>query len=240
MHRASWIVLITLAAAGCDEGTPGSAPLGSSRQVGDTTFVFSSAPERGTASLREVSRIGMVEGPPEYLLGASPTFTVGPDGSLFVADRGTLRHYDADGTYVRTIARRGEGPGEMTSVGGIDISADGLVAALDRGNRRVNVFSSDGILVREMRLGTSQSAGVAPYGRDALRWDDRGELLARTPSAPTGVGYTARRAAETAVRPPDRPRRSRGHRVPPDSSLGGLRTPTPGIFRGVHGGQPPS
>ena len=171
MNRALVMILTTLVSGGCDGRTPDSP-----RQLGDTAFVFSSAPVQGTATLREVSRIGMIEGPPEYLLGEVLTFTVGPDGSLFVADRGTLRHYDADGTYVRTIARRGEGPGEMTSVGGLDISADGLVAALDRGNRRVNVFSSDGTLVREIRLGTSQSAGVAPYGRDALRWDDRGEL----------------------------------------------------------------
>ena len=171
MDRALAVILTTLVAGGCDERTPESA-----RQLRDTTFVFSSAPVRGTAALREVSRIGMIDGPPEYLLGEVLTFAVGPDGSLFVADRGTLRHYDADGAYVRTIARRGEGPGEMTSVGGLDISADGLVAALDRGNRRVNVFSSDGTLVREIRLGTSRSAGAAAYGRDALRWDDHGEL----------------------------------------------------------------
>lgn len=176
MGRAHVAFLLTFAATGCGEGTPGPVPPSSTRQLGDTTFVFSSAALRGTATLREVSRIGMIDGPPEYLLGMAPTFTVGSDGSLFVADRGTLRRYDADGRYVRTIARRGEGPGEMTSVGGLDISADGLVAALDRGNRRVNVYSSDGTLVREIRLGTSRSAGVAAYGRDAVRWDDQGEL----------------------------------------------------------------
>lgn len=99
-----------LAIGGCDEGTSRSAPLSSTQQVGDTTFVFSSVPLRGTATLREVSRIGMIDGPPEYLLGTAPTFTVGPDGSLFVADRGTLRHYDAKGGYVRTIARQGRDP----------------------------------------------------------------------------------------------------------------------------------
>ncbi len=177
MQRAFRMVLFTLVAGGCGEGTPGSAPpLGSSRPVGDTTFVFSSAPLRGTATLREVSRIGMVEGPSEYLLGAAPMFTVGPDGSLFVADGGTLRQYDASGTYVRTIARRGEGPGEMRSVVGMDLSDDGLVAALDLGNRRVNVFSPDGTLVREIRLGAGPAAGRPAYGRDAIRWDDRGEL----------------------------------------------------------------
>lgn len=176
MKRALAVGSVTLAIGGCGDGTSDSSGSSSTEQLGDTTVVFSSSPLRGTATLREVTRIGMIDGPPEYLLGAEPAFTVGRDGSLYVADRGTLRHYDAAGTYVRTIARRGEGPGEMTSVGGLDISADGLVAALDRGNRRVNVFSPDGTLVREIRVGTSGSAGVAPYGRDAIRWDDQGEL----------------------------------------------------------------
>ena len=176
MDRALVVVVMTLAMVGCGGGTSDSSRLSSFEQLGDTTFVFSSVPLRGAASLREVSRIGMVDGPPEYLLGGAPMFTVGPAGSLFVADRGTLRHFDADGEYVRTIARRGEGPGEMTSVTGMDVSVNGLVAALDMGNRRVNVFSPDGNLVREIRLNTSPSAGRPGYGRDAIRWDDEGRL----------------------------------------------------------------
>ena len=175
MGRASVVVLMTLAAGGCGERTPDSSGLGSSRQLGDTTFVFSSSPQRGPASLREVSRIGMIDGPPEYLLSRLPVFTVGPDGSLFVFDVDSdLRHYDADGTYVRTIARQGQGPGEVRYVVGMDVSVDGLLAALDFGNRRVSVFSPDGTLVREIRL--SPSAGRPGYGRDAIRWDDQGQL----------------------------------------------------------------
>ncbi|MDE0473369.1 MAG: 6-bladed beta-propeller, partial [Gammaproteobacteria bacterium] len=122
-----------------------------------------------------MSRIGRIEGPPEYLLSRLPVFTVGLDGSLFVADlRGDLRHYDAEGTYVRTIARQGQGPGEVTYVVSMDVSTDGELAALDFSNRRVSVFSPDGTLVREIRL--RPSAGRPGYGRDALRWDERGRL----------------------------------------------------------------
>ena len=174
MDRALVVVLMTLVASGCGEGTPDSSRSGSSRQLGDTTFVFSSSPPRGTASLREVSRIGMIEGPPEYLLGTFPTFTMGPDGSFVVADGGNLRLYDRDGTYVRTIARQGQGPGEVRALTGMDVSVDELLAVLDLGNRRVSVFSLDGNLVREIRL--DPAAGRPGYGRDAIQWDDEGQL----------------------------------------------------------------
>ena len=175
MDRALVVVLMTLVAGGCGEGTPDSSRLASSRQLGDTTFVFSTSALRGTGSLREVSRIGMIDGPPEYLLSRWPVFTVGPDGSLFVADAGSdLRYYDADGTYVRTIARQGQGPGEVRYVVGMDISVEGLLATLDFGNRRVSVFSPNGTLIREIRL--SPSAGRPGNGRDAVRWDDEGGL----------------------------------------------------------------
>ena len=174
MDRALVVVLMTLVASGCGEGTPDSSRSGSSRQLGDTTFVFSSSPPRGTASLREVSRIGMIEGPPEYLLGTFPTFTMGPDGSFVVADGGNLRLYDRDGTNVRTIARQGQGPGEVRALTGMDVSVDELLAVLGLGNRRVSVFSLDGNLVREIRL--DPAAGRPGYGRDAIQWDDEGQL----------------------------------------------------------------
>ena len=231
MGRASVVVLMTLLAGACRERTTDS-----SRQLADTTFVFSSSPQRGTASLREVSRLGMMDGPAEYLLGMFPMFTVGPDGSLFVAD-GDLRHYDAQGTYVRTIARQGQGPGEVRYAVGMDVSVDGLLAVLDFGNRRVSVFSDGGNLVREIRL--SPSAGRPGYGRDAIRWDDEGQLWIALNPPRSGPDTLGARGAETLVWPPGRPRGSDVHRVPADSSLGELRAATAGILRRVYGGQSP-
>ena len=210
---------MTVVAAACGEVTPDSSPSGSSRQLGDTTFVSSSAPQRGTASLREVARIGMIDGPPEYLLGRFPTFAIGPDGSLFVAD-GQLRHYDADGRYVRTIARRGQGPGGSEGRG-----RHGRLRRRTAGRAGLRQSTRQRLFARRQPRPGDQTqsiggktrvrAGRHPMGR-------RGSAVDCAQPTPEWPGHARRGPAETAVRPPDRPRGSDGYRVPSDSSLGGL------------------
>lgn len=168
MGRGSIVFLMVLALGGCDEEA-----LDSSRQVGDTTFVFSEVPLRETASLREVLRIGELDGPAEYLFARISMIAVGPDGDIFVAQvNGDLRQYNAEGTFVRTVARVGQGPGEVEYVVGMDVDTDGRLAVLDFGNQRISVYSAEGDFLRQTR----RPPGRPGYGRDAIQWDDEGEL----------------------------------------------------------------
>ena len=168
MGRGSIVFLMALALGGCDERA-----LDSSRQVGDTTFVFSEVPLRETTSLREVLRIGALDGPAEYLFARISMIAVGPSGDIFVAQvDGDLRQYDAEGTFVRTVARVGQGPGEVQYVVGMDVATDGRLAVVDFGNQRISVYSPEGDFLRQTR----RPPGRPGYGRDAIQWDDEGEL----------------------------------------------------------------
>lgn len=141
--------------------------------IGDTTVVFSAESARDTATLRELLRIGEAEGAPEYMLAEISTFTVGPTGNVFVAQNdGDLREFDSDGRFVRTVARPGQGPGEVDYVVGMDVDADGRLAVLDFGNQRVSIYSPQGAFERQIR----RPAGRPGYGRDAIQWDDEGGL----------------------------------------------------------------
>lgn len=145
----------------------------SSYQIGDTTVVFSVESARDTATLREVLRIGEAEGAPEYMFAQISMFTVGPTGNVFVAQSdGDLREFDAEGRFVRTVARPGQGPGEVEYVVGMDVDRDGRLAVLDFSNQRVSIYSPDGQFERQMR----RPAGRPGYGRDAIQWDDQGDL----------------------------------------------------------------
>lgn len=167
MRRCLVLILVTASIA-CER-----AKTDTSYVIGDTTVVFSERPVRGTATLREVLRIGEAEGAPEYMFSRISMFTVGPGGNIFVAElNGDLREYDAEGRFVRTVARPGQGPGEVDYVVGMDVDRAGRLAIVDFGNQRVSIYEADGTFERQLR----RPLGRPGYGRDAIQWDEEGNL----------------------------------------------------------------
>ncbi|MEK9499794.1 6-bladed beta-propeller [Gaopeijia maritima] len=166
----------------------------SRRQSGDTTFVYSAAPQRDTATLREVLRIGDAEGPDEYLFTEISNFAIGPDGDVFVADYdGGVRQFSPAGAFVRHVARNGRGPGEVTYITSMDASADGRLAVVDLGNQRISIYGPDGSFERQLLRPTGRPA----YGRDGVQWNMAGDLW---------VGlHLPRTNEETASDPDKRP-----------------------------------
>jgi len=67
-------------------------------------------------------------------------------GNLFVLDAGNQRVlvFDRRGRFVRSIARRGGGPGELMAPTGLAVLADGTVVVADLGRSALSVFAPDG------------------------------------------------------------------------------------------------
>ena len=133
--------------------------------------------------------------------GNDPNFTFGAirvqaasDGTIYVLDRqgAEVRVFDSDGRYLRTIVRRGEGPGEIGAANGIFLSGDSLLWINDTRQFTIIGVNADGEEVRRfikpvMRI-TSSWAGV---------FDDRGRYWRETshsdnaPGFPPPVGMTS-------------------------------------------------
>ena len=90
----------------------------------------------GVAMLVEEASIGVADGNEEYMLGAVADIAIGRDGSVYVFDGQVpvVRHYDANGRFLRRIGRSGSGPGEYRSTSGIAIAPDGRLLFCDTGN----------------------------------------------------------------------------------------------------------
>ena len=135
----------------------------------------------GVATLVEELSIGVADGAEEYMIGDIADIAIGRDGSIYAFDRQVpaIRHYDAQGKFIRNIGRRGEGPGEFRSVSGIAMSRDGRLLLWDTGNWRVNVYSATGDVLPQLTTpsGTSGSS-MATYSR-ALIVDTAGRIVTR-------------------------------------------------------------
>lgn len=99
--------------------------------------------------VQEEWRIGGAEaGENEAFSGMRMDVALGPNEQVFVLDPQPreIRVFDRQGTYVRTIGRRGEGPGELSSPASIAWAPDDRLWVRDQRGRYV-VFDSVGTLV---------------------------------------------------------------------------------------------
>ncbi len=73
---------------------------------------------------------------------------VDKDGNLYVSDtmNDRVEEFDADGQFIRTFGKNGDGPGEFTRPKGIAVDCDGHVWVADANMNRVQIFTPEGDL----------------------------------------------------------------------------------------------
>lgn len=142
---AACVAALSLAAVACAPDAPaGSRPDVVIDTIGDTIVVrTNSGSVWGVDAILapEVS-IGEVDGPEEYLFGAVSSIAVDDERNVYVLDwQGQeILQYDAFGNYVRRLARRGEGPGELAVADQMAFLPDGRLVVPDVRNGRINLF----------------------------------------------------------------------------------------------------
>jgi DNA-binding beta-propeller fold protein YncE len=81
---------------------------------------------------------------------AKPTnVAVDQDGNIYVSDtwNNRIQVFDADGNFIRTFGKGGDGPGYFARPKGIAIDSDGHVWVADAVQDRVQVFTPEGRLL---------------------------------------------------------------------------------------------
>ncbi len=132
------LVLILAAAAAlvsCETESPADNPTRETLPNGATLVRYSELPaiESVGPEVTEAQvdlRFGSVDGTdPNLTFGAIGGVQAARDGAIYVLDRkaAEVRVFDSGGGYLRTIVRRGEGPGEIMVANGIHLAGDTLL-----------------------------------------------------------------------------------------------------------------
>ena len=165
---------LPLACGEASDTQDAAGPVFETETIGDTTVVrtLSGSVWGGHATLVPEVAVGELDGPEEYLFGSVRAITVDDDHNFYILDEqaSNVRVFDSAGTYVKTLGREGEGPGEFNVPIGIAIS-DGRVLVRDPANARVQLFHLGTWEAEEWRYGPSNV-----YMNSPLYRDDQGRL----------------------------------------------------------------
>ncbi|MBL0170629.1 MAG: hypothetical protein IPP90_07840 [Gemmatimonadaceae bacterium] len=102
------------------------------------------------------------------------------DGRVVIATANDFRWFDANGKYLMTSSRAGDGPGEFRYLSTLHRAVGDTVIAGDGMGRRVSTFGPDGVFIREQRLDLSRFAALG-------RWEECASAL-----LPDGSRYTCK------------------------------------------------
>ena len=143
LPRTATLALATISLAAC-AADPAPPTTQTTEVIGDTTIVRSHGPGAwgAPATLVPEVSIGELEGPDEYLFGTVGSIAVNDDRTVYILDAQAqhIRVFDSTGTYIETLGRRGEGPGELRRAEAIALLPDGRLVVRDPGNSRVQVY----------------------------------------------------------------------------------------------------
>ncbi|MXX58968.1 MAG: 6-bladed beta-propeller [Rhodothermaceae bacterium] len=86
------------------------------------------------------------EAPSEYLFYFPEIVRTDSKGNIYVKDAlsAVVRVFDANGQYVTTVGKRGEGPGELRELFSMHVDGDDRIIVTDRMSRRLTIFTDMG------------------------------------------------------------------------------------------------
>ncbi len=146
----------TVSIASCRTDAPPGSPTRETLPNGATLVRYSDLPAIDSVGpeitdVRIDLQFGSREGDdPNLTFGNIRGVQAASDGTIYVLDSqaAEVRVFGPDGEYLRTIARRGEGPGEIAEANGILLSGDTLLWIHDHAQNRIEGVDPAGQQVR--------------------------------------------------------------------------------------------
>ena len=137
-------------------------------------------------SVELVTRIGSLDEEGPAMLGNVAVIEVDGEGRVWILESQAqeLRVFDRDGNHVRTIGRKGQGPGEFNQVNGMAWAPDGHLWVVDPSNNRISVIDTAGSFVESHP--TAGGFVIFPWRGG---FDDQGFFYTYLPMAGEGFRF---------------------------------------------------
>jgi len=103
-------------------------------------------------SLAEELSIGKAKGRDEYMFSQIRSIAVDEKERIYVLDtkEAHVKVFDKNGEYIKTVGRKGQGPGEMSLPFSICITSQNEIVVQDLNNRRIMFYSLDGSFINSL------------------------------------------------------------------------------------------
>jgi hypothetical protein len=111
------------------------------------------------------------------------------DGNAYISDgyiNSRVAKFDKDGNWLKSWGEPGGGPGQFNTPHSIAVDAQGRVYVADRGNRRIQVFDSEGTFLRQITI----DVPAGPNARPAIGNKPNATTGAMAPGAPWAICIT--------------------------------------------------
>ncbi|MDH3292530.1 MAG: 6-bladed beta-propeller [Gemmatimonadota bacterium] len=150
MRRLGRCVLVALAgtALACASESRRTDGTGVRDTLPNGTIVvrYDRRPEPAAGPLEPDLSIGVVEGDPHLVFGDVRGIEADRDGTIYVLDyqASEIRAFDAEGRFLRTLTRKGQGPGELTEANGMILVGDSVLWIQDHGKGRMIAMDLQG------------------------------------------------------------------------------------------------
>jgi len=117
--------------------------------------------------------IGLNNKNEDFLFADTLNIQVDRRGNIYVPDHRDkcIKVFDKNGKNLKIIGKRGRGPGEIQSVGGMSLVGEDEFMVSDAGNRRLTYFSTSGEWKRSIPMGTKMIARAVE--------DNEGNIIAQ-------------------------------------------------------------
>jgi DNA-binding beta-propeller fold protein YncE len=116
-----------------------------------------------------------------------------PKGDIFISDgyiNSRIAKADEDGNWIKSWGNRGNNPGEFNTPHNIGVDSQGRVYVADRGNRRIQVFDSEGNFLRIITIDVPFDENARPAIGNKPDLKTYQQVLTFIPGAPWTVCIT--------------------------------------------------